>query len=92
MGDRVAMEALAVGLVVVVVVVGVVPRPKHSIEMRFVAEGEEGEYEVRLECKVDGQPLFRSTGHFTSLLEVIDDARFHADATIGLLRDKMMPY
>ena len=66
------------------------PVPEHSIRIDFTASGEEGWYKVTVSSALDGEPLFSSTGHFASLLEVIDDARFHADATISLLRETIL--
>lgn len=61
----------------------------HRLDLGYEVEFEDGWYKTKLTCKLNGENVFISRASFTSLLEVIDDARFHADSTIGLLRQSL---
>lgn len=63
---------------------------KGRIDFEYEVEYQKERFQTKLICKLNGENLFVANANYESLLDVIDDARFHADSTIGLLRESIM--
>ena len=64
---------------------------KHKIVFEYEIDVEDEQWiSIETQSSLDGEQLYKSGANFRYLVQAIDDARFHADSTIQLLKHAVM--
>lgn len=64
---------------------------KHKLTFEYEIDVEDEQWiSIETQSSLDGEQLYKSGANFRYLVQVIDDARFHADNTIQLLKHAVM--